>query len=87
MADPKGAKSVPDGTPINVGNVIAVEMEDLLVKDWDELEQELQREMEEVMAEMRRKKLACFQKTWGGVVKKGNTTKVLLVSLTRYLTI
>jgi hypothetical protein len=43
--------------------------------------------MEEVMAEMRRKKLACFQKTWGGVVKKGNTTKVLLVSLTRYLTI
>jgi hypothetical protein len=32
--------------------------------------------MEEVMAERRRKKLACFQKTQSGVVKKGDTAMV-----------
>jgi hypothetical protein len=31
--------------------------------------------MEEVMAERRKKKLACFQKTRHGVVKKGDTVK------------
>jgi hypothetical protein len=74
MADPKGMESVPDGVAISAENVISVEMEDLSEKDQDELERELQRELEEFMAE-RRKKLACFQKTRGGVVKKGDTTK------------
>jgi hypothetical protein len=50
-------------------------MEDLLEKDQKDLELELQREMEEVMAERRKKKLACFQKTRHGVVKKGDTVK------------
>jgi hypothetical protein len=74
MADPKGMESVPDGAAISAENVISVEMEDLSEKDQDELERELQRELEEFMAE-RRKKLACFQKTRGGIVKKGDTTK------------
>jgi hypothetical protein len=50
-------------------------MEDMLNKDRDELEQELQRELEEFMVERRKKKLLCFQKTRGGVVKKGDTVK------------
>jgi hypothetical protein len=50
-------------------------MEDLSEKDRDELEQELQLVLEEVMAERRRKKLTCFRKTRGGVVKKGDTMK------------
>jgi hypothetical protein len=35
----------------------------------------VERELEEEMAERRRKKLACFQKTQSGVVKKGATIK------------
>jgi uncharacterized alkaline shock family protein YloU len=79
MADPKGTKSTLDSAAINVGNVISVEMEDLSEKDQDELEQELQCELKEVMAERRRKKLACFQKTRGGVVKKGDNMKALVL--------
>jgi hypothetical protein len=52
-----------------------VEMEDLSEKDWEEIEKELQREMEEVMAERMKKKLTCFQKNRNGVVKRGNTAK------------
>jgi hypothetical protein len=33
MADPKGVKSALDDVGINMGNVISVEMEDLLEKD------------------------------------------------------
>jgi hypothetical protein len=68
VVDTKGAKFTAD-------NVIGVEMDDLSKKDREELEKELQREMEEVMAERRKKKLACFQKTRNGVVKKGDTLK------------
>jgi hypothetical protein len=60
MADSKGAKSAPDGTAINGGNVIAIEMENFSEKDRDKLEWELQCKLEEVMAEQRKKKLACF---------------------------
>jgi hypothetical protein len=75
MADPKGAKSAPDGAAIQVANVISVEMDDLADKDWDEFERELQHELEEVMAERRKEKLTYFRKTRSGVVKKGDTTK------------
>jgi hypothetical protein len=77
MADPKGTKLAPDGATISAGNVISVEMEDLSEKDRDEMERELQRELEEFMAERRRKKLACFQKTQGRVVKKGCNALIL----------
>jgi hypothetical protein len=74
MADPKGMKSALDGVGINTGNVNIMEMEDLLEKDRDELERELQCKLKEVMAE-RRKKLTCFQKTRSGVIKRGNIVK------------
>jgi hypothetical protein len=60
MADARGTKSVPSDTGVNIENVISVAMEDLFDKDRDELEREWQRELEEVMAERRKKKLACF---------------------------
>jgi hypothetical protein len=60
MADQWGTKLVPGDIEINSENVIGVAMQDLSDKDCDELEQELQREQEEVMAEHRRKKLASF---------------------------
>jgi hypothetical protein len=75
MGDPKGTKTVPDGVGINVYNVIRVEMEDLSERDENDLELEVQWEMEEVMAKRKRQKLACFQMTRSGVVKKGDTMK------------
>jgi hypothetical protein len=53
MVEPKGAK-------VTVDNVVGVEMEDLSENDREEIEKELQREMEEVMVERRKKKLTCF---------------------------
>jgi hypothetical protein len=73
MADLKAAKSAPVGAGINTVNMISVEIEDLLEKY--ELEWELQQELEEVKTERWRKKLACFQKTRSGGVKKGDTMK------------
>jgi hypothetical protein len=73
MTEPKGGKAPPDGMSIATGNVIGVMMEDLPEKYWSELECELQREIETKVEERRKKKLVCFQKTRGGVVKKGDT--------------
>jgi hypothetical protein len=42
---------------------------------WEKVERELQHELEEAMVERCRKKLAYFQKTRSGVVKKGDTIK------------
>jgi hypothetical protein len=72
MVDPKGSKGVvaADGSGIPARNTIAVAMEDLTKPDRKELEKEL----EEEMAKRRWKKLACFQKTCHGVVKKADTT-------------
>jgi hypothetical protein len=68
MADPKGSKPsrMVDGTGVHVKNAINVAMEDLAEEDRKEVE----RELEEEMAEIRRRKLACFQKTRNDVVKK-----------------
>jgi hypothetical protein len=60
MVDPKGAKTVPNSTRIDPTNIIGVEMGDMSEKDRNDLELELQRELEEVMAEKQRQKLACF---------------------------
>jgi hypothetical protein len=75
MSDPKVTRTTGDSSEVSAGNVIEVAMEDLLEKDRKHLELELQCEMEEVMAERRRKKLASFQKTRHNVVKKGDIVK------------
>jgi hypothetical protein len=54
---------------VTIRNSILVAMEDLVEADRKELE----RELEEEMAEARSQKLACFQKTRNGVVKKADT--------------
>jgi hypothetical protein len=75
MADPKAVRVMANNSGINVKNVIVVGMEDLLEKDQNNLELELQWEMEKVMAERWKKKLACIQKMRGGVIKKGDTMR------------
>jgi hypothetical protein len=72
MADPKGAKAMmpTDGTGVDARNAINVAMEDLAEEDRRAIE----RELEEEMAERRRKKLACFQKMRDSIVKKADTT-------------
>jgi uncharacterized protein YjaG (DUF416 family) len=71
MTDPKGLKAATttDGVGIQAKNAIDVAMEDLAMEDQKEVEQQL----EEEMVELRRKKLACFQKTHNGVIKKADT--------------
>jgi hypothetical protein len=60
MADPKATRVAGDCSGVNPRNIIEVVMDDLLEKDQKDLELELQREMEEVMAERQKKKLTCF---------------------------
>jgi hypothetical protein len=71
MADPKGGKptAVVDGAGVHPKNAISMAMEDLSEEDLKEIERELETEM----AEIWRKKLACFQKTCNGVIKKAVT--------------
>jgi hypothetical protein len=58
MANPKGSKpsAVVDGASVHPKNSINVAMEDLAEEDRKEVE----RQLEEEMAELRRRKLACF---------------------------
>jgi hypothetical protein len=70
MADPKGAKATmpADGAGVDARNMIIVAMEGLTKADRTSLEQEL----EEEMVEWWHRKLACFQKTRQGIVKKAD---------------
>jgi hypothetical protein len=70
MPDPKETKLVPatNGASVHAKNTINVVMEDLTKEDNKEIE----RELEEEVAEMRRRKLACFQKTSNNIIKKTN---------------
>jgi hypothetical protein len=63
MTNPKDSAA---WTEVGPYNTIGVAMEDLPVAGRRALEKEL----EEEMAEARRRKLACFQKTRTGVIKK-----------------
>jgi hypothetical protein len=69
---------------IEVGphNTIGVAMEDLLEAERRVLEKEL----EEEMAEARRRKLACFQKTRTGVIKKTVPTTTTTTTATPTIT-
>jgi hypothetical protein len=71
MADPKWARTsvVASNAGIHAKNAINVAMNDLTEDDRKEVHQEL----ENVMTELRRRKLACFQKTHNGVIKKADT--------------
>jgi hypothetical protein len=71
MVDPKEARTsmVADNASVHVKNAINVEMADLNDEDRKTVEQELEWEM----AELRRRKLACFQKMRSGVIKKADT--------------
>jgi UDP-3-O-acyl-N-acetylglucosamine deacetylase len=70
MEDPKGSKAAAtDGAGIHNNNAINVALEDLTEEDG----KVVKRELEEEMAELRKRKLACFQKTRGGVIKKSDT--------------
>jgi hypothetical protein len=73
MEDPNGLKAslVAAGAGVQAKNTINMMMEDLLEEDWKEIE----RDLEEEMAEVRRRKLACFQKMSNDVVKKSGTTE------------
>jgi hypothetical protein len=63
MTNPKESAA---RTEVGPHNTIGVAMEDLPEAERRALEKEL----EEEMAEARRRKLACFQKTCMGVIKK-----------------
>jgi hypothetical protein len=71
MVDPKEARAstAVDNASVHAKNTINVVMEDLNEDDRKAVEQELEREM----GELRMRKLACFQKTRSGVVKKTDT--------------
>jgi hypothetical protein len=70
MTNPKETAIMKKGTEVDSRNVTRVEMGDLLEEDCKVVEQEL----EEELAEIRRRKLACFQKTKNTIIKKGDTT-------------
>jgi hypothetical protein len=72
MADPKGGKAITaaDDIDVQAKNAINVAMEDLAEVDRREIEWEL----EEELAEIRRRKLACFQKSCNDIIKKADTT-------------
>jgi hypothetical protein len=79
MTDPKGSKGAPsaDGAGVQAKNTILVAMEDLIEADRKELE----RELEEEMAQRHQKKLACFQQTHNGVVKNADMATTLGVEV------
>jgi hypothetical protein len=56
-------------------NVIGVMLGDLTEEDQHHIKEEMRREMEEVEAQKMQEKLACYQKTRGGVVQKADTAK------------
>jgi hypothetical protein len=68
MVYPKEARAlaVADNNGVYAKNTINVVTEDLNEDDRKAMEQELEREV----AKLRRRKLACFQKTHSGFIKK-----------------
>jgi hypothetical protein len=71
------SKDGPARTEIGQNNTISVVMEDLPKAERTTLEKELQEEM----VAARRRKLACFQKTRTGVIKKTAPTVTTTVTI------
>jgi hypothetical protein len=65
MADPKEARAL--ATADNAG--VHAKNADLT----EDVRKEVERELEEEMVELRRRKLACFQKMHNGIIKKTDT--------------
>jgi hypothetical protein len=62
-------------TVIDLKSMIRVGLGDLPDEDQHRIKEEMRREMEEVEATKMCDKLACYQRTRGGVVQKGDTAK------------
>jgi hypothetical protein len=56
-------------------NVVGVMFKDLSKEDQCQIKEEMRGELEVVEATKMKEKLACYQKTKGGVVQKGDTSK------------
>jgi hypothetical protein len=69
-------------TKVGPHNMIGVVMEDLP----EAKRRSLEKELEEEMAEVRRRKLACFQKTCTGVIKKTVLTIMTTTTATPMVT-
>jgi hypothetical protein len=69
-------------TKVRPHNTIGMAMEDLPEAEWTTL----LRKLEEVMAEARRKKLTCFQKTHMGVIRKTVLTITTMATFTSTVT-
>jgi hypothetical protein len=75
------AASKPSGqgtrerSEVDERNVIGVMFGDLVEEDQCKIKEEMRREMEEIEATRMRERLACYQKTRGGVVQKADTSK------------
>jgi hypothetical protein len=63
---------------VDEGNMIGVMFKDLAEEDQRRIWEEMRREMEEVEAAKMHEKLACYQKTKGGVVQRADTAKASL---------
>ena len=58
----------PDPSKVDPSNTISISYEDLSEEQRQKFEAELNRQNEEIKAKM----LACFEKTWQGVIEKEN---------------
>jgi hypothetical protein len=56
-------------------NVVGVTFKDLSEEDQCQIKEEMRGELEVAEATKMKEKLACYQKTRGGVVQKGDTSK------------
>jgi hypothetical protein len=73
-----GKPSGKDGgswTEIDPKNMFGVTFEDLPEEDQRQIKEEMRRKMEEVEATKLRNKLACYQRTRGGIIQKEDTAK------------
>jgi hypothetical protein len=73
-----GKPSGKDGgswTEIDPKNMFRVTFEDLPEEDQRQIKEEMRRKMEEVEATKLRNKLACYQRTRGGIIQKEDTAK------------
>jgi hypothetical protein len=64
-----------DQSEVDEGNVVEVTFGDLAEADQRQIKEEMKKELEEVEAARLREKLACYQKTWSGVVQKADTAR------------
>jgi predicted GTPase len=78
------AASKPSGqgggkrSEVDEGNVVVVTLSDLPEEEQHRVKEEMKKELEELEAIRMHERLACYQKTWSGVVQKADTAKASL---------